>query len=105
MITRAAVRAGQRVLFHVLPPGLLVVAGLRVRQPGLDVFAGRARMVAGRKMIDKDRALPSTRAGASADGFLVDRRQIFRDETHGCLRPWPVSESPDSPNAGDGVGA
>ena len=102
VITRAAVRAGQRVLLHVLPPRPLVVAGLRQGEPGLDVLPGRTGVVAGRKMIDVDGALPSARAGALADRLLVDRRQILRNETHGCLhalvmvweRGWCVPASP-----------
>ena len=70
VITGAAVRAGQRVLLHVLPPGALVVARLRQGEPGLDVLPGRTGVIAGRQMIDVDRALPSTRAGAFADGLL-----------------------------------
>ena len=81
-ITGAAVRAGQRVLLHVLPPGGFVVARLREGKPGLDVLPGGTGLIAGRKMIDVDGPLPSTRAGTLADRLLVDRRQILRDETH-----------------------
>ncbi len=84
VIARAAVGARQRVFFHVLPPRLLVVAGLRQGEPGLDVLAGGTNVVAGRKVIDEDRALPSARASAFADRLFVDRRQILRNETHGC---------------------
>ena len=93
VITRAAVRAGQRVLLHVLPPGALVVAGLRQGEPGLDVLPGRTGVVAGRKMIDVDGALPSTRAGAFADRLLVNRRQILRNETHSWPFEVPVTGS------------
>ena len=85
VIARAAVRAGEGVFLHVLPPGALVVARLRQGEPGLDVLPGRTRVVAGRKKVDVDGALPSTRAGALADRLLVNRRQIFRNETQGCL--------------------
>ncbi len=85
VVTRAAVRARQRVLLHVLPPGAFVVARLRQVQPCLDVLPGRTRVVAGRKMIDVDGALPAARTGALADGLLVNRREILRSETHGCL--------------------
>src|SRR4029079_10731989 len=86
VITRAAMRAGERVLLRVLPPGCLVVAGLCQGEPCLNVLARRTGVVAGRKVIDIHGALPSTRAGALADRLLVDRRQIFRNETHGCPR-------------------
>jgi hypothetical protein len=89
VITRAPVRTGQRVVFHVLPPRRLVLAGLRVRQPRLDVLAGRAGVVAGRKRIDIDGTLPSTRARAPADRFLVGWRQILRDEAHEYSYPVP----------------
>ena len=90
VIARAAVRGRKRVLLHVLPPGALVVARLREVEPGLDVLAGRAGVIARRQMIDVDRELPSTRAGALADRLLVDRRQILRNQTHGCLHLAPA---------------
>ena len=85
VIARAAVRARQRVLLHVLPPGPLVVARLREGEPRLDVFAGRTGVITRRQVIDVDRALPAARARALADRFLVDGRQILRNQAHGCL--------------------
>jgi len=46
------VDGGQRVVADQLPPGALEVAGLRQRQPGLDVLSGGAGVVAGRQEID-----------------------------------------------------
>jgi hypothetical protein len=79
VITRAAVRTRQRVLFHVLSPCCLVVAGLCQGEPRLDVLPGRTGVVAGRKVIDVNRTLPSPRAGPFADRLFVDRRQILRN--------------------------
>ena len=36
-------------------PGLAIAAGLRLGQPGLDVFAGRARVIARRQAVDVER--------------------------------------------------
>ena len=100
VIAGAAVGARQRVLFHVFPPGLLVVAGLRQSQPCLDVLAGRTGVVAGRKMIDVDGALPSPRAGAFADGFLIDGCQILRSEAQAASSwlSWEPREQADGQN-------
>src|SRR5262245_9559241 len=92
VIARTAMRARQRIFFHVLPPGGLVVARLCQSEPCLDVFPGRTGLVARRKMIDVMRPLPPTRAGAFADGLLVDGRQILRNETHSSSRPWLLAE-------------
>src|SRR6187455_225645 len=96
VIAGAAVGGRQRVLLHVLPPGALVVTRLREVEPGLDVLAGRTGVIAWRQMIDVDGQLPSTRARALADGLLVDRRQILRNETHGCLHLAPHSFGRDT---------
>ena len=100
MVTGAAVCAGQRVLFHVLPPGLLVVTRLRQSQPRLDVFPCRAGVVAGRKMIDVFRALPSTRSGTFADRFVVNGCQILWNEAQAASSwlSWEPRERADGRN-------
>ena len=70
---------GQRIVGDELAPRLLVAAGLRVRQPRLDVLAGRAARVARRQQIDVDRAAlpdrarrarPCTRSGSGVTSLI-----------------------------------
>ena len=53
-----------RIVAHQHFPRLAVFAGLRQIEPGLDVLAGGAGMVAGRQQIDIDRTLATDRASA-----------------------------------------
>src|SRR5678815_4889795 len=85
VIAGPAVRAGQRVLLHVLLPGLLVAPRLREVEPCLDVLARRARVVARRQQADEKRPLPALGVRALGDRRFIDRRQVLRDEAH-CLR-------------------
>ena len=57
VIADTAVHARQWVVADQRLPGGAILAGLRERQPGLDVLAGRAGDIAGRREIDIDRPL------------------------------------------------
>jgi hypothetical protein len=70
VVADAAVDGWQRIVPHELAPGALEVAGLRQRQPRLDVFAGRARVVAGRQVVDVLGPLATQRACT----FIVARK-------------------------------
>ena len=54
MVAGAAHDRRQRVVAHDLAPGSLVVAFLGEGQPGLDILAGRAGMVARRQTVQID---------------------------------------------------
>jgi hypothetical protein len=54
VVADAAVDRRQRVVRDELAPGVLVPAGLHVREPGLDVLARRAAGVARRQQVDVD---------------------------------------------------
>jgi len=69
---------GQRVVGDKLPPGLLVPAGLRMRQPRLDVLPGRAPGVARGQQIDVDGALLAHRPGPPAPVQQVRQRRHIR---------------------------
>ena len=56
------------VVGHDLAPGLLVVALLGVKEPGLDVLSGRTLMVAGRHPVQIDRAEGAPGAGLVGEG-------------------------------------
>src|SRR5690606_27899846 len=75
VVADAAHRSGQRVVPREHAPGLLVVAGLRVEQPALDVLARRAGVVAGRQPVHVLRAhgAPGARAVGEA------RARVERD--------------------------
>jgi hypothetical protein len=62
VIADAAVDRGQRIIPHEFTPGALEVAGLRQRQPRLDVLASRAGVIAGRQKIDVLGPLAAQRA-------------------------------------------
>jgi len=64
VIADAAHGGRHRVVLHQFAPGFLVVAGLCVEQPALDVFAGRAGVVAGRQAVDIHRPVRAPGAGA-----------------------------------------
>ena len=63
VVTDASVNRGERVVRDELPPRLLVLSVLRVRQPGLDVLARRAAGVARRQEVDVERPALSNRPG------------------------------------------
>ena len=55
VIAHAAVHRRHRIVADDDVPGLAIAAGLRLGEPGLDVFAGRAGVVARRQAIDVER--------------------------------------------------
>ena len=70
----------ERVVLHEHAPGLLVLAGLGVKQPGLDVLAGRALVVARRQPVQVDRA-----RGAPASGVVRQRAADVQGDGKGFL--------------------
>src|SRR6185295_19254512 len=48
VVTRAPVYRRQRIIFHVFAPSVFVPAGLRQRQPRLNIHARRTGVIAGR---------------------------------------------------------
>ena len=66
---------GERIVRDELTPRLLVPARLGVRQPGLDVLAGRAAGVARRQQVDVDGSALSDRAGVGAPVQQVRQRR------------------------------
>ena len=55
VITHATMNRREGILFHNFPPGLFIFPLLRLIQPVLNIFAGRAALIAGRKVINIDR--------------------------------------------------
>ena len=51
MVADPAMHGRHRVVAHQHVPGLAVLAGLRQRQPGLDILAGRTGVVARRQQV------------------------------------------------------
>ena len=83
VITRAAVGARQRVLFHVLPPRCLVVAGLCQGKPRLDVLPGRT----GLSRAHRRRRSPqgSRRSAArTVQAVSAHRKPIYYDVARKC---------------------
>ena len=66
---------GQRIVGDQLAPRLLVSARLGVREPGLDVLAGRAAGVARRQQVDVDGAALADRAGVGTPVQQVGQRR------------------------------
>jgi hypothetical protein len=64
VVTDPAVNRGEGVLERQQPPGALVIAGLDVSEPALDVLAGRAGTVARWQQIDIHRPLGADRPGS-----------------------------------------
>ena len=77
------------VVLHQVLPGLQVVAAFGMKQPALDVFAGRALHIAGRKPVYIDRALGAPGAGLVGQrgaGVERDGKRFFHGHS-------PVSSS------------
>ena len=88
VVADAAMHRGQRIVAHQCFPGLAVFACLRQSEPGLDVFARRAGVVAGRQEIDIDRPTRADRPSAWFAGQVCDGCHISRLQRHGlslCL--------------------
>src|SRR5262249_54317258 len=89
VVADPAVDRGQRVVGDELPPRLLVPARLGVRQPGLDVLAGRAARVAGRQQVDVDGTALAHRPGPPAPVQQIGQRCHI-----GGIPPPPPEELP-----------
>ena len=70
--------ARHRVVADQRLPSFAVLARLREVEPGLDVFAGGAGMVAGRQQINIDGTAGTRRAGSLVTGQVDDRGDIAR---------------------------
>ena len=83
VVADPAVDRRQRVVPDQLPPGLLVPAGLQVREPGLDVLAGGTGGVARRKQVDVDRTgLPGRTGTGGAVQEVRQRREVISPGGH-----------------------
>src|SRR5215472_5068220 len=69
---------GQRIVGDKLPPGLLMPAGLGVRQPGLDVLPGRAARVARWQQVEVHGTALPHRPGSPAPVQQVGQRRHVR---------------------------
>ncbi len=77
VVADASVDRRERVVGHQATPRQLVLAGLDVGQPRLDVLAGRTGRVARRQQIDVDGSLASDRARLGvAVGQVRQRREV-----------------------------
>ena len=75
VVADPAVDRRHRIVRGQLPPRSLVVTGLGVRQPGLDVLPGRAAGVARRQQVDVDGALLADRPGAGPPVQQIRQRR------------------------------
>ena len=85
---------GQRIVGDELTPRLLVPARLGVREPGLDVLAGRAAGIARRQQIDVDGSALADRAGVGPSVQQVRQR---RDVPHRVAHASPSSRTTIAP--------
>ena len=82
VIADAAMHRRHRIVADDEVPGLTVPAGLRLGEPGLDVFASRAGVVAGRQAVDVNRAHRSqwrhSGLSLSQGGKQLESHRLFR---------------------------
>ena len=78
VIAGTPMRRRQRVVLHVLAPGVLPTTRLGKREPCLDVESRGTGLITGRQMIDVHRPLPPEGTRALGDGCLVTRGQVVR---------------------------
>jgi hypothetical protein len=70
VVANASVNSRHRIFFNEFLPGFIIFSGLGKRQPSLDIFTGRASMIAGWKEILVDGSGRSKRSCA----FRVTRK-------------------------------
>ena len=87
VVTDASHHGGQRVVLDELAPSRLVVAGLRVVEPLLDVLAGRTAVVARRHAVHVDGALLPPGAGLVREA----RADVQGDRERLVHQPRPFS--------------
>ena len=63
VIADAPHHGGQRIVLREHAPGVFVIAGFGVVEPGLDILAGRAGVIARRQAVDIDRPHGAPGAG------------------------------------------
>ena len=92
---------GQRIVGDELTPRLLVPARLSVREPGLDVLAGRAAGVARRQQVDVDGSALPDRAGVGAPVQQVrQRRDVLHRVVHARHRGGAAAAAGRPPDRG-----
>ncbi len=82
VVADPAVHRRHRVVGDQRSPGVLEAPGLGMGEPGLNVLAGRAGVVAGRQQVDIDRPLGPNRAGPSLMKEIRLSRQVGRLAGH-----------------------
>src|SRR6516162_2334769 len=76
VIADAAVHGRHRIVANEHLPGVAILPSLRQGKPGLDVLAGRTRVIAGRQQVDVNRAPGSNRACPLLPGQIHDWRHV-----------------------------
>src|SRR6266568_429429 len=79
---------GEWIVTGQVAPGRFVVAALGVKQPALNIFAGRALGIAWRQAVDVHRAL-----GAPRSGLVRQRRAQVERDSEGLLHVHASSSS------------
>jgi hypothetical protein len=87
VVTDTPMDRGQRVVGDQLTPRQLVITGLGVRQPGLDVLTSRAARVTRRQQIHVDGAPVADRPGAGAPVHEIGQRRDVRMRTGHLATP------------------
>jgi hypothetical protein len=87
VVADAAVDGGQRIVFDERKPSLIVAALPRMREPGLNVFTGGTRIVAGREEVDVDRSLRARWTRALCASEVDHRRHIGKAGAHHSQSP------------------
>ena len=80
VITHASHDRREGIVANQLLPGVAIIAGLRVVEPALDVFAGGAGVIARRQAVDVYRTFGAPRAGTvrqARSGIQRDRKGLF----------------------------
>jgi hypothetical protein len=76
VVADAAVHGRHGIVANQRLPGVAILPGLRQGEPGLDVLAGRTRVIAGRLQVDVNRASGATGACPLLSGQIHDRRHV-----------------------------
>lgn len=87
VVTDPAMNSLQRVVPHQQPPSPLEFSSLRLAEPPLNVFSGRAGIIAGRHEVYVMRPAPSPRTGSDLLCQINKRRDVARRVSHKVFFP------------------